>query len=49
MKISELIKLLEEHKEQLGDVEVYTLDCGYESDVQEVKEGWYNGVCVVID
>lgn len=49
MKISELVDLLEEFKEKLGDVEVYTLNCDYESSIHELKESWYAGVCVVIE
>lgn len=49
MKISELVELLEEYKEKLGDVEVYTLECGYENNIYELKESWYDGVCVVIE
>ena len=49
MKISELVELLEEYKDKLGDVEVYTLDSDYEKDIYELKESWYNGVCVVIE
>lgn len=49
MKISELVELLEEYKEKLGDVEVYTLNCDYENPIYELKESWYAGVCVVIE
>ena len=49
MKISELVELLEEYKEKLGDVEVYTLDCDYEKATHDLKESWYDGVCVVIE
>ena len=49
MKISELVELLEESKDKLGDVEVYTLDCDYEKDIHSLKESWYDGVCVVIE
>jgi hypothetical protein len=49
MKISELVELLEEYKEKLGDVEVYTLDCDYHKEIHEAKEDWYSGVCIVIE
>lgn len=49
MKISELIKELEHYKELLGDVEVYSKECGYEQPVEDVSTTWYNGQCVVLE
>ena len=49
MKISELVQLLEEYKAKHGDVEVYTYDCDYANDIHEIKEAWYDGMCVIIE
>lgn len=49
MKISELIKELEQYKEVLGDVEVYSKECGYEKPIEYVGTTWYNGKCVLLD
>lgn len=49
MKISKLIEELECYKELLGDVEVYSRECGYEKPIEDVGTTWYNGICVVMD
>lgn len=49
MKISELIEKLEELKSKVGDVQVYSLDCGYEAKIKSVDIGYYDGECVILE
>lgn len=49
MKVSELITELEKLKQEMGDVEVYSLDCDYEKPIDKLKQGYYGGDCIILE
>ena len=49
LTVSELLYILSLIKEDYGDAEVYTSDCGYETSIKDITFSYMNGKeCVVL-